>query len=295
MTKNKHIHIILPILIAFCLFSCENELDLEIPDHESKLVVEGWIETNSTAKVLLSLSAPYFTKIDSSNLRDYSVTTAKVSLRNKSTGEVLTLKPNEVFFPPYYYFGTEIVGLENENYELEINYKEKTYISSTSIPKMVPLDSAWFMLNSNSDTSGQVFIRIIDAPNENNFFRVFTKQKGKDQHYKATFTSTFSDELFTNDTITLALLNGSNNALEVEQNRYYHSNDTIIVKFCTINEEHFTYWKDIQTHIINSANPLSVTHSDISSNIENGYGYWGGYAVWYDTIYPNKNPSWIAP
>lgn len=285
--KLKHFSILLLLSITV-LISCEKEVELNLPTHESKLVVEGWIEQGKTAKVLLSLSAPYFTHIDSSNLREYAVTTAKVSIYDKNSGEILTLKPNEFFFPPYYYFGTQLNGEEKNEYEIEIIYRGHTYHASTTIPKVVPLDSAWFIPKPGSDTLGQIGIQFKDNLNEENYYRVLTKRKGKDQKFIPVFTSVFSDLLFNGKEITISLSKGNSSILDIGNDRFYHVNDTVIVKFCSIDEEHFRYWKGIQTHVLNAANPFAATSNKIESNIENGFGIWGGYAAWYDTVTYSK-------
>ena len=275
-----YIHILLYLFI-----SCENEIDLDIPGHDSKIVVEGWIEQGKGAKVLLSLSAPYFTKIDSSNLRDYSVTRAKVSLLSDSGNEVLTLKPNDVFFPPYYYFGSEVLGESLGQYQLEVVYQGKTYMAETTIPNIVPLDSIWFEPEAENDTLGLIGIKLSDNANENNYYRILTKRVGKDKRFIPVFTSVFSDELFNGKTIELTLSKGNASLLDIANDRYFHVSDTVIVKFCSIDKEHFNFWNTLQSQIISSANPFSATNNKIASNITDGFGIWGGYAAWFGTVY----------
>jgi hypothetical protein len=285
--KTKYLLFIFSILLTI-ITSCEKEIDLEIPSHESKLVVEGWIEQGKGAKVILTLSAPYFTNIDSSNLRDYAVTQAKVTVSNDSFHEILTLKPNDIFFPPYYYFGSRLTGEVFGKYKIEIVYRGRTYIAETTIPDIVPLDSVWFEANSENDTLGLIGIQISDNINDKNYYRVLTKRLGKDNKYIPTFTSVFSDELFNGKSIGLTFSKGNASLLDIADDRYFNVSDTVIVKFCSIDKEHYEFWNTIQSQIINSANPFSATNNKISSNIDEGFGIWGGYAAWYDTVYGLK-------
>ena len=56
LAKKSYI-IFFAFLLLFCFTACEKELELNIPHHESKIVVEGWIEQGKGAQVLLSMSA----------------------------------------------------------------------------------------------------------------------------------------------------------------------------------------------------------------------------------------------
>lgn len=94
--------------IVILCFSCERYIDLEIPYHESVVVVEGWIEQNSYPQVMLSLSIPYFGSIDSNSLLDYALTVARVTISTDNDSEILTLRPNADYFPPYVYLWHQI-------------------------------------------------------------------------------------------------------------------------------------------------------------------------------------------
>jgi hypothetical protein len=58
------------ILLAICLLmsGCQREIDMKLPDYQSKLVIEGTIETGAPAIVMLSKSIPYFSEINAGTL-----------------------------------------------------------------------------------------------------------------------------------------------------------------------------------------------------------------------------------
>ena len=49
-------------LFVLCC-GCQREIDLELPDYQPKLVIEGTIENGAPAMVMLSKSIPYFSEI----------------------------------------------------------------------------------------------------------------------------------------------------------------------------------------------------------------------------------------
>jgi len=283
LINNKYRNVITIILIGLCT-GCEREVDLKIPGHESLLVVEGWIEQDRTPRVLLSLSAPYFIKIDSSNLRQYSVTTAKVTVFSNSESDILTLKPNDVYFPPYFYFGTSFTGIEDNTYDIEIVFRGETYTATTTIPNIVSPDSVWFEKEESSDTLGLIWFEIVDNGNENNYYRTLTKRIGKDRRYIPTFNSVFSDETFNGDTLRLFASRGSASLLDLGENHYFDVGDTIVFKLCSIDKESYEFWNSLQKQIISSANPFTVSNEKVQTNIEGGLGIWYGCAASYDTV-----------
>ncbi len=285
MKLAQNITILLCLLCTGVSFlSCEQEIKLDIPSYESKIVVEGWIEQDQGAKILLSLNAPFFTKIDSTNLRDYSVTRAKVTVISDTETEILTLKPNEVFFPPYLYFSTDIVGKINTPYQLVIEYQGQTLVATTTIPEVITLDSTWFVKNEDSDSLGVIGISFTDRPAVDNYYRVLTKRIGKDERYIPVFTSVFADDAFEGQAFTLTISRGNSSLLDVENNRYFSLGDTVVIKFCNIDKAHYEFWNSLSSQIVGSANPFTATNVKVKSNIEDGLGIWGGYAAWYDTI-----------
>lgn len=264
--------------------SCDTELDIDYPDHSSILVVEGWIDQDEGAIVLLTLSAPYFSDIDSNNLLDYAVRSAKVSVISTEGEEVLTLKPSSKYFPPYYYFGTEIKGELMGEYSLEVDYRGIQYTANTSIPDLVEPDSVWFE-RVGSDTLGNLKLKLSDDVLTTNYYRTLTQIKGSETKFSPTLTSLFTDEQFNGKTVELSLLKGSSTVLDFSSDSmYYAVGDTIILRFCSIDKAHYDFWNTVESQSIASSNPFSVNNSNVESNVDNAIGIWGGYSVFYDTI-----------
>jgi hypothetical protein len=274
--------------IGFCLIvfinSCEKEIPIDFPSYSKQLVVEGMIEQDKGPMVLLSFSAPFFTQIDSANIRDYIALRAKITVSTKTDSFVLTLRPNDVYFPPYYYFSSDLSGKLNSQYSLKVEYSGHTFISTTTIPDIVYPDSVWFAKEINQDSLGLLWIRINDNPLEENFYQTLIKRKGKDKRFIPTLISVFDDKMFNGEKMQISLSRGSANMLEVGTNRFFAVGDTLILKFCSIDRTTFDFWHSLQGSIITSANPFSANALDVQSNIKNGLGIWGGYAAVYDTI-----------
>lgn len=277
---------ILPVitLLLLQLFACEKEIDLNLPSGEQKIVVEGWIENGKSAEVILSLTAPYFSSIDSSNLFDYAVTHAKVTLFAQDQSEILTLKRNQDYFPPYVYRSIDIHGEPGKSYTLEVILNRDTLTATTTIPEPIPLDSVWFSADPGMDGKGRIWARITDRADQENYYRVLYRRKGKDSRYLPGSLSTFSDVLFNGRVAEMAFTRGYTSLLSNSDDKYFYAGDTVSIKFCSIDREQFEFWNGYQNEVISSANPLSSGSFILHSNVNGGLGIWTGYGATYYLI-----------
>jgi hypothetical protein len=265
--------------------ACEKELNLDLPVTSSKLVVEGWIENGRNIEIILSHSAPYFSAIDSENISQFVETRAKVTVFSDNDSEILTLKPNDSYFPPYVYKSVAMQGEAGKTYSLEIISNGDTIKANTTIPQPVELDSVWFKTDAGETTKGRLWIRLTDDPVKENYYRLMYKRKGKDNMYISANISTFSDVLINGRTTEMGFLRGISDITSMDNDNYFEVGDTISVKFCTIDEEQFNFWNVYQSKMLASANPLATSNHQLKSNVNGGLGIWTGYGATYYLLY----------
>jgi hypothetical protein len=264
------------------IFSCV-EPNFEVENYQSEIVIDGWIEQGKSCQVLLTLSAPYFSEIDSISLRKYGLTRAKVTLSNGENSEILTLKPNTLYFPPYYYISTDMKGKAGETYTITVEYGGVTSFATTTIPEPVLLDSTWFALDNNKDSLGYVWIKFKDNANSKDYYRTFTQIIGEDLKYIPNHIPNFNDAYFNGQNIVFSLFKG-NKSIEKEDDFYYKIGDTILLKFSTVDRDSYNFWNSFQKEIANTGNPFASSNARVSSNVTNGLGIWCGYGSTYYQI-----------
>ena len=269
--------------LSIIVFTRCNETGFEDYNYKSEIVIDGWIEQGKYSQVLLTLSAPYFSDVDSSSLRDYALTTAKVTISDGENIEILTLKPNSDYFPPYLYIGTEIKGEVGKAYTLTVESKGEVAYANTTIPTPVQLDSTWFSLGRNLDSSGYIWIKFTDDNLTKNYYRTLTQTKGIDNKYIPNHLANFNDDYFNGQDIEFSLLKGNSKVDKVDD-FYYHIGDTIMLKFTTIDRESFYFWSSFQKELINTGNPFASTNARVKTNVTNGLGIWCGYGSTYYQI-----------
>lgn len=285
---TKNIIVILLISVS-AILSCSRELDLDIREPDALIVVDGWIENGRQAKVFLTTNAPYFTTIDSSSLRDLVLSRAKVTLRSEEQSEVLILRKDERYFPPYYYAGNTIYGEIGNSYTLEAEYGEKSVVSETTIPESVLLDTVFFELEDMEDSLGFLNVSFTDPASVKNYYRIFTKVIGEDSRFIPSFLIAINDQYFNGEQISFTLKRAPASFLSTEGSSYFSLGDTILVKLSTMDEQSFDFWSSYQEEVINASNPFAASLKDVKSNIQgDGLGIWGGYGVTIDTVFTNR-------
>lgn len=267
------------------LISCQKEINVDLPSEESQLVIEGYIELNKYPIVYLTKSKNYTDKIDSTNILDYIASVAKVSISNGDLTEILTLRLDTEQFPFYYYEGTSMRGELGKTYEIIVELSGETYTSKTEITNPVSLNS--FNLVPIEENNEKYFINIsfTDPLNTPNYYRVYIKRLGKDLSFKPCYLSTFNDKGFNGEDFSYQIIRNYSSSFQDDDQRYFTKEDSVMIKFCTIDKLTHDYWKNIEGLIAISANPFGLsTNSPVSSFTNDALGVWCGLSSKYYLI-----------
>lgn len=306
--NNKHI-IHRSFFLALCLwlagtfFGCQEEIEVELPDYESKIVIEGSIENGYPAMVILSNSIPYFENIDMNYLMNkVFIRDAEVYITSSDgQSEPLTFQycEDSPFF--FAYRGNNIRGKENTSYTLTVKYNDQTYTSTTTIPCTFDLDSIWFSTISdliNADTMRTIRIQMTDNPNEENFYAFRLKvycPKFRDRVWNYSIPIAFDDKTINGITFNLELerypaLSLFNFNLTEEERKAmsrltFRPGDTVIVKHSQMDFNSYQFMISGGMEAVLGTSPF-FNPTPVISNIEgeNVLGAWCGFASKYDTL-----------
>lgn len=267
------------------VISCSEDLNLHLPEPDDKIVIDGWIDNGQFSKVLLTRNSPYFSSIDSASIRSLVLTRAKVTITDGEKSEILILRRNDDYFPPYIYEGNEIIGDTGKIYIITAEYGGKTAWANTTIPHSVRLDTAFFRLEPESDSLGTIFVEFTDPPDAKNYYRIMTKRIGKDRRYYSSMIMGLDDVFFNGKIFGFSISRGPESFLSTQSNKYFNLGDSVSIRFCTIDKDHYDFWKSFQNEVLNVSNPFASSLSVIKSPVQgDGLGIWGGYGVSYYTL-----------
>lgn len=275
--------LILAGMLVF-LLSCEKSVEMNFPEVQSQVVIDGWIEQDGPPRVLLTRSLPYFSEIDSASFRNLVISKAKVSVSVDSITEILTLHYDDQYFPPYIYQGFQIKGETGKSYLLKVTIGGDTLTANTTIPDPPAIDSLWTVSHPIKDTLSQIMVQFSDEPEIPNYYRLFSRIHGFDDYYKPAYASVFNDQSFNGSTVSFPLFKGYTTN-QSREDLFFTSDDTVYVKLSTIGETSYNFWKNFQSEQMNSVNPFASSALEIEGNIGgNGKGIWTGYGSDYGRI-----------
>lgn len=296
--------IIMGLISIFCT-SCQKEIEVDIPDYDRKIVIEGRIENGSPAMVIVSRSVNYFAPLNLETLmNDVFIKDAVVTVSCDGVSEQLRLMPwldSPIYFA---YVGDTtsascIKGEPGKRYDLRVEIGDKVYTSSTTIVEPFHLDSVWLAFANEQDTMPTTRIQLTDRPETHDYYMFQLKVHGKRLHDRLWVTSfpvAFDDATFNGQTVNYEILRANPSSLfestmtDEEKDEFYRvtyrKGDTIYMKTSILDYEGFLYWSAMTYEISVGQNPF-MSPAPVPCNIEgeNVIGNWCGFASTIDTIY----------
>ncbi len=269
---------ILGLLVLILMSGCTPKLDFGDIDFEPQIVVEGWIEDNGRANVLLTQWLPLYSEGKDVPAMDIPIKWAKVTLSDGEREEILVGRVDRDYLTSFVYTSSVIKGECGKKYYLKVEYSGKTVTAETYIPDPVKIED--FKVEKCKDSLYSITATFKDDPNQDNYYKFFSKVKSVNKRFLPSFMSTITDKSSDdNDMISLEV----NRGLKIEKTNvkytpYYKLEDTVTVKLAQLPKEIFDFWSDYENEIMNGKNPLFPSTTNLKSNIKGGKGIWAGYA-----------------
>jgi hypothetical protein len=265
------------VFIILIISSCNNDYFEALTNNESKIVVEGWIEDGDVPQVLLSSSIPISDVIDSTNVLNHVIRSAKITVSDGQITEVLRVRNNVDRVPPFVYYGTQIKGQTGSQYSLKIEYLDRIIEARTTIPKSVVLSNVEYVKKNDTDSIGYVFIKFDDPLNEKNYYQIATRLEGKESVFVPAFYGNLDDENFSSSTIKMQVNRGVLLSSKSKFQPFFVDGDTAFVKLRTMNKDAYDFWNSWQNEIVNGRNPIFPSNTSLKSNVKGAIGIWAGY------------------
>jgi hypothetical protein len=308
---------IFALLTLVATQSCTKEVFLDIPPFVEKIVVDGRIETGLPPFVILTRTQDLYGPTDLNALAGSFVNNAVITVSDGTSSVVLTeicansidpvLLPviSEILgidpqalsalnFCAYVGLNPNFIGEVGKTYSLNIQVEGQTFTSETSLKPVPVVDSLYFQIEPAFTEHGFGWCVMSDDPSVYNayFFqvrRIHQNSQGEpaDAFFQSSFNSAFDDSFFNGLTFRFAFTNiGSRRDDDIPQEfrGYFKTNDTIVIKFSSLDFKTFKFHEMKYIQMSSGASPFA-SPTYIPTNIEGGaIGCWAGFSPRYDTL-----------
>ena len=298
----------LALLFSLFLVSCDMEtvIDLDIPPHESVLVLNGLLDTDTNARVVISHSVGAFSSERPSFLQNANI----VLYENGDSVSSLLADMNDLIYVHYeddysidslamYYYKSDYTPDKNTTYRVEVDHYDYPSISAeTFIPDDITVYNIDVDTTSLEDKIGLTFSFEDNAAQQNYYrLKVFSSctkewedQYGDDQEwlYRGDAYMMSNDPSFPSDipwegytfsghrvVFSDALFNGQQKTitLDVQSEFKYGECDTVIIEFSTFSDDTYSYYNSLRDH--SGKGELGLFGGEVIpvyTNVENGLG-----------------------
>lgn len=269
--------LIIPILIAFlaATSACTEDIDLKLNSTARRLVVEGFINTDTTQQhIRLTLSGDYF-----DNQRMPAVKGATVKL---STDEEELLLEENAEYPGYYFTPTDFYGKQGKTYHLSItdvdvnnDGETETYTAQSYLAPLIHGDyieigyeKMWEMW--------KVLLYAKDPQESENFYMFRLLINNKLWTNSLSSTEIADDTMFDGNDINGVWVFG----IDTRKDENIYKNDTLTLELCHIDETFFKYLKAIDEETEPKTPLFSGAPANVPGNISNNaLGIFAAYSV----------------
>ncbi len=292
-------------LLILMIIGCEEEFNPPITASAEQYVVEGYVEAGEGANptyVLITRSVPFFDELNADEFASLFVNNADVAVDDgdkvvqlskfclgdipdgpikdelaEQFGLDLTTVSDDVDICVYVDFNNQIIQEEGRSYDLTIRIEDDLLTATTTIPKLVALDSFMFeeIPGVPVDSLAQLFCRIAD-PSDANYYRYFTDDDAG--NLNTAFSSITDDVQFNGQDFRFPIAQADNDDVSFEDYGFFNVGDTVTLKWCTIDKEHYDFWNTFEYSLNGQGSPFT-SYTRIAGNVDGGFGIWGGYSV----------------
>ena len=269
------------------LLACACADDYGTLQIDNGTVVEGWIDKDSVAKVIVTHN---FVAEDEVKIAidSMSIGNCKVMVSDGTNSEWLEYVTDSTIFPYHYFKGKTLKGSTGKDYSLTIYRDDKVITSTTTVCKDVPVK---MVTCSNIGKINQsIAAYFTDLDYKNSYYVLMAKKKNEESKFYPVMFSCIDGSTSSSPLFRVVVSQSFRNITHSYKFKLY-SGDTISIKAVKVNYDVYQYWNTFSDHIMNKSSPMTPSYTNIIPNVNGAFGIWGGYGskpvdfIVKDTIY----------
>lgn len=263
------------LLLFSILGGCSLEPDF-LP-YEPQIVVEGWIENESGATVILSQSLPPNLEMDSTELTNIPIRWAKVVISNGTEEEVLVGQKDNRCLVGYSYVTTRMKGEVGRTYTLRVEYAGRQLTAQTTIPSPVELSALEIKSVEGRPNQCYLSAKLNDPLDQQNYYLLRVNEEvDESAFFRLSYLGAWSDEVIEPQKSEVPIFRPFVLNLGAKNDLYFNRGGTILVRVSQVDPEAYRFWSDYQKMVINMGNLVFPFTKSLRGNVEGGLGVWYG-------------------
>lgn len=252
-------------VVSILLVACGEE-----PEHqEHRLVVEGQIESDRTASVLLSWSVvPH----EDGAILDKIIKWGKITISDGESEEILAGSPAQGWYPPYRYYGLSMRGKPGKVYTLRVEYKGQIAVSSVRMPSPTPISSIETKAVEGNDTLKSAVLHFLSPPDCPAYYYLSMRKLKAGEQPLPCYLGTVAVSLSGQD-VSIGIFNP-----KTIKDLHYVPNlrvgESYEVSLNRVSEEVYRFRRGFNDAVAFGHNPFLATDVGLEGNVNGGLGVW---------------------
>lgn len=215
---------------------------------------------------------------DETDILSKVVSYAKVRVSDGERTVELTGRRDDGYFPPYIYTTDKMLGEPGRTYRLEVDYPGINAWAETTVPHPADLVRFETGVSEKTDTLYVLTAFIHADPTGPRYFKFFTRTPGQGSGWNSSFLGLADAEAFDGEEIAIPVARGWG-LLEKYRQPLFRRGEKVAVKFCTVDEASYNYWKSYDDIASLARNPFFPVSENASGNVHGALGFWAGYGA----------------
>lgn len=256
---------ILLLFIALAAASCSEEPSPASP----RLVLEGQIESERTASVLLTWSV---VPEEEGEILDKVVRWGKVTISDGENEEILAAGTAKGWYPPYRYYTLSMRGVPGKTYTITASYRGQTASASVKMPAPTPISNVEATPVEGMDSLRSVVLHFVSPPDCPAYYYLSLRPLKPRQQPLPCYLGTVAVAV-PGQEVSIGVFNP-----KTIEHRHYTANlkigESYEISLNRVSEEVYLFRRAFNDALAFGHNPFLSSSANLTGNVNGGLGVW---------------------
>ncbi len=270
--RLKILPLIFGAVIGMTGGSCSDDRE---PPQESRLVVEGQIDSDGYPRVFLTLSAS--ADADGGLISDNIVRWGKVTVSDGENEVILTGRPQQGLLPPFVYYSYDMKGEPGRTYTLTAEYGGRLVVAQSAMLSPTSIEGVRVYETDEGGLSRGMTIWFTSPDDCPAYYHLSTRVSGEDNRFYPSMLGTVA-VTERGKKVEMPVYRGQGAFSDVAR-KQFAVGDRVTVRLARITPEAFEFWRAWDNASLTGGSVFVGSSVSLPSNINGGYGIWSAQGI----------------